>query len=258
VKGDTFLRNAVGIVGAALAATWALAAQIPLALAKASGKTQMLLFAIPVLAYVTKDRIKALTNEHLVAKLRRFDHTAWLTGEGLRNVGLGMLRARIREVMKFTNVEKLPSDVRAMRLTQRTVQQAEVPVEEIIHYRKMVEVTAQDGTPAGYRVRDIFRLNVRHYLVRLDEPLDEQPFFDANAKRFRTAEIPKVYHLNAIVRLSRRDADGNGSERLERFRVVLDKTGIVRIEKVKAHGPTALVGKKPLRLPFRLRKGRPS
>jgi hypothetical protein len=255
VKADKFVRNGVGAVGAALAAIWALAAQIPATLARASGSTQMLLLAIPVVAYVMKDRIKALTNEYLIAKLRRFDHTAWLTGPGLRNVGLGMLRARIRETMKFTDTSSVPADVRSMRLAQRTVKHADIAQEEVIHYLKVVEVSAHDDVPDDYWVRDILRINVRHFLVRLDEPVDEVAYFDAKSERFDVAEVPKVYHLNAIVRLSRRDADGSGQERLERLRVVLDKTGIVRVEHVESRGPRALAAtKRPLRLPFRLRK----
>jgi hypothetical protein len=255
VKADKFVRNGVGAVGAALAAIWALAAQIPATLAQASGRTQMLLLAIPVVAYVMKDRIKALTNEYLIGKLRRFDHTAWLTGPGLRNVGLGMLRARIREAMKFADRGHVPADVLAMRAAHRTVQLAEVAQEEIIHYRKVIEVSAPGDLPDDYWVRDILRLNVRHYLVRLDEPIDEVAFFDANDARFKVAEIPKVYHLNAIVRLTRRGEDGAGQERLERLRIVIDKTRIVRIEHVDAHGPTPLPpAKRPLRLPFRLRR----
>jgi hypothetical protein len=255
VKADKFVRNGVGAVGAALAAIWALAAQIPATLARASGGTQMLLLAIPVVAYVMKDRIKALTNEYLIAKLRRFDHTAWLTGPGLRNVGLGMLRARIREAMKFVDRSHVPADVLEMRATHRTVQVAELTQEEIINYKKVIEVSAPGDLPDDYWVRDILRLNVRHYLVRLDEPIDEVAFFDASDARFRVAEIPKVYHLNAIVRLTRRGADGRGVARLERLRIVLDKTRIVRIEHVDARGPTPLPpAKRPLRLPFRLRK----
>jgi hypothetical protein len=255
VKADTFVRNGVGAVGAALAAIWALAAQIPATLARASGMTQTLLLAIPVLAYVLKDRIKALTNEFLTAKFRRFDHTAWLGGSGLRNVGLGMLRARIREVMRFQSSAAVPADVRVMRAAHRTVQGAESTVEEVIHYRKVIEVNALGETAGQYWVRDILRLNVRHFLVRLDDALDKVAFFDAAGARFATAEVPKVYHLNAVVRLSRRSADGTGQERLERMRIVLDKSGIVRTEHVDAKGPSQLPrAKRPLRLPFRLRR----
>src|SRR5262249_13325438 len=112
VKADMFLRNAVGALGAAIAAIWALAAQVPAALARASGDTKLLVFAIPVVAYVLKDRIKALTNELLVKKLRRFDHTSWLSGSSLREVGLGMMQARVRESMHFLGVSEVPAEVR--------------------------------------------------------------------------------------------------------------------------------------------------
>src|SRR5262249_50821732 len=69
VRRDTFMRNAIGSAGASLAAIWALATQLPATLAQVSGGTKMLFMAAAVLAYVMKDRIKAMTNESLSSKL---------------------------------------------------------------------------------------------------------------------------------------------------------------------------------------------
>jgi hypothetical protein len=243
VKNDPFLRNAVGAVGAALAAIWALAAQIPAALAKSSGNTKLVFFAIPVVAYVMKDRIKALTNEHLVAKLRRFDHTWHLSGATLREVGLGMLEGRIREVMGFLRTDQVPPDVRELRAAQRSLPEAEAAAEEVIHYRKVIDVTPK-GTLGpqsdAYSVRDILRLNVKRLLERLDEPVETLEFFDIRGHRFRSTEAPKVYHVNVIVRLSRETRNGDRREVLERLRLVLNKRGIVRIEHVARAAATAV------------------
>jgi hypothetical protein len=141
-----------------------------------------------------------------------------------------------------------------MRAARTTVQQVELALEEIIHYRKTIEVRGRDETQDKYWVRDVLRINVRHFLVRLDESREKIAFFDAEGVQFRSKEVPHVYHLNAIIRLSRQGSDGRTLERLERMRIVLDKAGIVRIEHVEARGPTALpVAKRPLRIPVRLR-----
>lgn len=259
IRVDTFLRNAVGAVAAALAAIWAtaLAMQLPGNLADVASGTRTLLFAAAVGAYVLKDRIKAVSGEWLGRRLRKHDHTSWLYGEGLESVGLGMLRARQREAMSFVDEDDVAPDVRTLRFRRRTVQGAEALHEEVIHYRKTLEVGTEDDDrklPDGYRVRDILRLNVRHFLVRLDDPTDRVDYFDNARGTFSSADLPKVYHLNVVVKITREDATGEAHERLEHLRVVLSKSGIVRVEAVDDAGPFLLPPKQERwRLPIRLR-----
>jgi hypothetical protein len=237
VQVDTFQRNAVGAVAAALAATWAMAAQLPGSFANASGTAKLALLALPVLAYVGKDRIKTISNDYLSKRLRRYDHTFDLTGETLATLGLGMLRARIHESMRFQRVQELPADVVDLRTSQRTVRTSEIATEEVIHHRKSVFLSSSDEAaklPEGYSVRDILRLNVRHFLVRLDEPVEEARYFDWRKESFSVARLPKVYHLNVVVKTRREWEGGASLEQLDRIRVVLNKEGIVRVELVES------------------------
>jgi hypothetical protein len=237
--GDAFLRNAVGAVGASLAAIWALAAQAPIAVMSLSGGTKAVVFLAAVLAYVLKDRIKALTNELLLRRLRKYDHASWLTASSLAAMGLGMLQIRLREAMGFKRSDELPEEIRELRLSRRTVRQAEAAAEEVIHYRKELTVGGRAGDeriPEGFRVRDILRLNVRHFLVRLDDPVDEVAFLDRERGTFRSTQVPKVYHVNIVVRTERSDASGRNQVCFDRLRLVLDKNGIVRVETVESRG----------------------
>ncbi|HKE16683.1 MAG TPA: hypothetical protein VKB80_17540 [Kofleriaceae bacterium] len=189
-----------------------------------------------MLAYVMKDRIKALTNEYLSARLRKFDHKSWLHGPSMEVLGLGMVRLRAREAMRFLRSSEAPESVAALRLARRTVLRAENTGEEVIHYRKLIslEVEGDAPMPPGYWLRDILRLNMRHFMVRLDEPLARQSYFDARSGAFATAALPKVYHVNVILVVRRDDADGATEEQREHLRVVLDKQRIVRVERVGA------------------------
>ena len=237
VKRDRFLRNAAGGVGAALAAIWALAAQLPQQLSKVSGSAKLLIFAFAVLAYVLKDRIKVLTNEALSKKLRRFDHVNQLTAASFAATGLEMPRVEIRESMRFLSLPELPPDISALRQSVRTLRSADLGLEEIIHHHKVVDVDeGQEARrlPQGYGVLDILRLNVRHFLVRLDEPLDQVAFFDWRRQGFAMARLPKVYHLNLVVKIRREFKGGAVEESHERLRVVLNKEGIVRAEILSA------------------------
>jgi hypothetical protein len=241
VHVDRYIRNAIGAVGAAIASIWALATQLPAQLHQLSGSAKASFFLAAVLAYVLKDRIKALTNEALTARLLRFDHTSLVSGESLSAFGLGMLRLRLREAMRFQHSAEVGSDVLEMRLAHRTVRHAEAAAEEVIHYRKVVDIDSREDTaelPDEYRVRDTLRVNVRPLLVRLDDPLDPVAFFDLERGSFGAAELPKVYHVNLVAKITREDASGRREQRLERMRVVLSKDGIVRVDEVERRPAT--------------------
>ncbi|MFO0604665.1 MAG: hypothetical protein U0324_15890 [Polyangiales bacterium] len=232
---DMFVRNAVGAVAAALAAIWALATQLPAYVSNLSGPTKGLFFAGAVLAYVLKDRIKAVTGEFLLRRARTHDHAHWIYGESLPDLGVKDFAARSGEAVVFLSPEEVPSEVREVRLQRRTVRHLEAAGEEVIHYRKLL--TAGDkgaGLPEGYRIRDILRVNLRHFLTRLDDPLDRVDAWDADRGAFVHVELPKVYHLNVVARV-RRERVGDAPEvRFAHLRVVLNKDGIVRAEEVRS------------------------
>lgn len=244
-SGDGFFKNVIAAVGAALAAIWALlATPLPGKLAQLGGTSQALFFVGAVLAYVMKDRTKALTNEYLTRRLRKYDHVFNVEGASFTSLGLKGLRLRLSEAMSFLRSEEVPSEIRRLRLSQRTVLQSKAPTEEVIRYRK--ELRVEKRAPSGqklaetFHVRDIFRLNVRHFLVRLDDPLDPVVYFDARHGSFHTATLPKVYHLNLVLRLERIGLAGRSETRLERIRVVINKHGIVRVDPIESAGPLTL------------------
>jgi hypothetical protein len=240
-RGDMFVRNAVGAVAAALAAIWALATQLPAYVVNLPAGTKALFFAGGVLAYVMKDRIKALTSEALLKRARTYDHAHWVYGEQLPDAGIGDFSARTAEAVRFLSSDEVPAEVSTVRLERRTVLNAEAAAEEVIHYRKLLEsgVDAERaGLPVGYRIRDILRINLRHFLVRLDDPVDRVDCYDPARGTFARVDFPKVYRLNLVVRV-RREADGGApQERYAHLRVAINKDGIVRAEQVHANGVT--------------------
>ncbi len=240
-RGDMFVRNAVGAVAAALAAIWALATQLPIYVASLPATTKALFFTGAVLAYVMKDRIKALTSEALLKRARTYDHVHWVYGEQLPDAGIGNFVARTAEAVEFVTSDEVPAAVRAVRLQRRTVQHAEAATEEVIHYRKLLDAGSDEeraGLPEGYRIRDILRVNVRHFLVRLDDPVDQVDFYDPARGRFARAALPKVYRVNLVVRVRREVTGAETQERYAHLRVVLNKDGIVRAEQIHADGVT--------------------
>ena len=240
-RGDMFVRNAVGAVAAALAAIWALATQLPAYVVNLPPTTKALFFTGAVLAYVMKDRIKAITSEALLKRARTYDHAHQVYGEQLPDAGLGDFVARSAEAVRFLSSDEVPAEVRAVRLQRRTVLHAEAATEEVIHYRKRLDAGSEKGSvglPEGYRVRDILRVNVRHFLVRLDDPLDRVDCFDVSTGGFVRVELPKVYRVNLVVRVRRESDEGEATERYAHLRVVLNKDGIVRAEQIHSNGVT--------------------
>lgn len=241
---DAFVRNAIGATGAAIAAVWAFATQVPTAVAGLPASTKFLVVLAAVAAYVLKDRIKIVTNEALTRRLRKYDHKSILHGPSMAQLGLGMLKLKTREAVRFLRPTEVPDPVLSRRLSRRQVRRLAL-LEEVIHHRKEItaEITDPDArVPEGYWLRDLLRLNVRHFLVRLDEPLDRVDYFDARRNAFGSAMLPKVYTINLILAL-RRVRGGAEESELEHLRVVLDKNGIVRVERqegaIRLDDPTA-------------------
>jgi hypothetical protein len=228
---ETFIRNATGLVAAGLAATWAVVAQLPQRVQNLPPFLQSALVALPIVAYMAKDRIKELVREWLTRRIRGYDHELELRAGALSEGGLGELTGVIRETTRFTAANQLPPAVRRLRAAQRTVAPAGQLVEGVLHHRRMLrlENAERAGAGAGFGFRQIVRLNLRHFLTRLDDPEQRSHYYSADRGRFLATALPKVYHLNLVVSVS---GGANGESALRRWRIVLNKQGIVRIERV--------------------------
>jgi hypothetical protein len=228
---DRYVRNATGMVAAGLAATWAVAAQLPLRQQGLSPTMQLLLFGIPIVAYVAKDRIKELTREWLTGKLQDFDQDVALSAEALDSAGLAEVKGRLRERMKFTAAAAVPREVIALRASVRTVAGTDVQAESVLTYRRRLTLERVRSWPEQkLGIRQIIRFNLRHFLTRLDEPEQAVPHYSPREAVFVATTVPKVYHLNLICRI---ESPGKPPQ-LMRWRLVLNKDGLARVETVNA------------------------
>jgi hypothetical protein len=227
---DTFIRNAAGAVAAGLAATWALVAQLPSRLSNLSPAAQTLLFGLPVVAYIAKDRIKELTREWLSRTVRNYDLSSEIPAGSLADAGLGALAGRVQERVGFRTLTELPAEVMAMRVANRTVRGAEVGSEHVLLYRRGLELRTVKHAPLppGMGLRQIIRLNLRHFLTRLDEPQQDESHYCKDERRFVRRALPKVYHINLIAQV----VSGDTATVRQRWRVVINKEGMVRLDTV--------------------------
>lgn len=225
---DSSIRNAAGMVAAGIAATWALIAQLPARFFSLSPLAQTLMFVMPVVAYIMKDRIKEVTKEWMIQRMRAYDQETELVGSQVAKSGLGSLRGTLREKVRF--LDHAPDDVLAIRQRSRWIAGARIGGESVLMYRRKLEILApseeQPRSTDELALRQIIRLNLRHFMTRLDERDQIVRHYEPPIGGFATHEIAKVYHLNLVARIGGPDQEAH----LKRWRVVFSREGIERIE----------------------------
>lgn len=228
---DPFITNAAAMVAAGLAATWATLAAIPLWTGGWTTREGIYFLALAVGAYILKDRIKEWTRVMLAKRFLRFDYNRRIVGDALRRVGLGRFSGRAYEKFRYVKDEEIPPEVHRLRVKNRTVRGVTPELEQIIHYRRIIEVEQDpdDAVPEGFGVMELFRLSVNDFIKRLDDPLDRVSFYDDGGGRFVTQDIPKVYHMNLVLQAM---DHLSGQRYLTRYRVVVNRRGIVRVDPV--------------------------
>lgn len=228
---DPFFTNTAAMVAAGLAATWATLAQLPLWTGKWTSREGVYFLLLAVGAYILKDRIKEWTRDRLSRRFLRWDHDRKIVGDTLSRVGLGRFAGRAKERMTFVTEEEIPENVRRMRVKNRTVRGVTPELEQVIHYRRSIEIEQDesDAVPEGFGVMELFRLSTSDIIKRLDDPLDQVTFFDNDTGRFKEQELPKVYHLNLVIVVSEGEA---GEQLLKRYRIIVNRKGILRVDPV--------------------------
>ncbi|MFT5431247.1 MAG: hypothetical protein ACI9OJ_001926, partial [Myxococcota bacterium] len=227
---DPFYANGAAMVAAALAATWATLAQVPLLQGQLWSPQGGLLLAGAVGAYVLKDRIKDLVKQRLIRRWRQWDVSRKLLAEDFAGLGMGTFTGFALERTEWKEPDELPPGVRDVRRLHRTVRGAGADLERVLHYHRKVELSvAADAPPPGYGIQEIIRISLDDVLRRLDDPIDTVYFYDTAKGRFEKKGLPRVYHLN-IVAVGTEEASGRRIA--SKTRVMVNKDRIVRVENV--------------------------
>ena len=105
--------------------------------------------------------------------------------------------------------------------------------EEVLHYQKRIIFDNKQISHVHqniFAVKDIFRLNIKPYISRLDNPIHRAYFLDKSGQ-VSPMEVPKVYYIDLIMSYSQR-SNGHQYEHiaLECKRLIVNKKGLVRIE----------------------------
>ena len=168
--------------------------------------------------YILKDRMKEWLKGWFAARIPR-----WLHDRRTELVSEAGHLGSVEETVHLVRPEAVAPEVVALRVHgESSITAGERAHEDVVHYRRTTSFL-QDGAPAEMTaVDEILRFHVERWLRRMDDPTRNlsqlQP--DGSVKRIRAA---KNYTVQVILRL-----DGE----LERYAVVLNKKGLVRVERI--------------------------
>ena len=186
----------------------------------------MPVIAASLIAYMMKDRMKAVGQNFFRTLLERFyyDHRI--------NIVLPHHHQRIgycKEYVRYLDESDLPDRI-AMLRQRKDIQQLERELigETILAYRKKIALYTnpiQRLYPKVFGVNDIVRLNVRSWLQNMDNP--RSPLFVLKENSFTKTFGQKAYMLHLITRFRAGDSEG-----FSVFRIFITQKGLKRIEEI--------------------------
>ncbi|MDO8735111.1 MAG: hypothetical protein Q7K21_08150 [Elusimicrobiota bacterium] len=193
------------------------------------GNLSLAFFIALVISYMFKDRIKEITRIYFLKKVGRqfYDHKLTLYDQNKEKIGW------YKESFDFVKEPNIPDEI--LRLRNR-VHFTEIENgwvgEKIVLYRRAIKLfplTLKElhGMAPIDQLTDIIRFNVHNFLASMDNP--KQDLYVADKNGYNKISGNRVYHLNLVLKYK---LDNNVT--YKRFRLILTREGIERIEPVAA------------------------
>ncbi len=239
-----FQRQIGAMTAAGLAAAWAVVAQVllvrmamqPEHVADIWGLSGLVFLMAGVLAYVIKDRIKEVGRSYFGGGIFKKipDHSEQIFYRS--RSGKPVVIGSIRETARFLRPEKLPAKIAEIRNAVSHVEMCEnEAVSQVLQYVKEIDLSGALSILNRYPLRavhDILRLNIDACLPKLGEPHKTMSILGADGE-VHQVECPKVYCLDLVLSYSRQsEAGGQHEKALDYFRLVINKEGLVRIDRL--------------------------
>lgn len=185
---------------------------------------------LTVVCYILKDRIKDwLRNFSYLHASRWFpDYTTVIKSHDEdMNVGV------IKESFSFIDPPQLSNDLNIMRNAEfHSVLETVPRPENVLFYKRVVEINPLSSMTYHSGVNVIFRFNIHHFLRKAADPSETHLTIDPHTKKLISIRLPKVYHLNLIIRSTSIENNLPPRVELKKLKIVIDKNGIKRIEQL--------------------------
>ncbi len=185
---------------------------------------------LTVILYILKDRIKEWLKASSYKQFSRwfYDYsTDILSADDSTRLG------KLNESISFINEDEISEDIEQIRNREfhNVLEKIKRP-EQVIYYKKELTIynkkVKEDSRKQAINL--IFRFNINRFLNKADNPTHDYLKIDPESFKFIRAKLPKVYHINIILKLSYFDKNRRQVVELKKFRLVIDKNGIKRIE----------------------------
>lgn len=195
------------------------------------GVNSLPLVLLVVVLYILKDRVKEGLKRFYYREAYRWFPDYSTEIKSLKGYKVGTLK----ENFSFIEANQLPEgflDIRNREFHEEL--QALHRLENIIQYKREVSLEPHISTLAGRRreITMIFRFNLYRFLQKAHDSL--QPFLtiDYATLDINKQMLPKVYHINIIIRNTYLKSNLEPKSEIKKFRVVVDKDGIKRVEQI--------------------------
>ncbi len=183
-------------------------------------------FAVLVISYMFKDRIKELSRMYLSECLRKYLYD--LRTDLYNSFGNKM--GFTKESCSFVSENSLPAQIAGIR-NKDFLSELDNGVlgEDVIYYKKQIKLFSSGCRKifANFPVDgvvDIFRFDVRKFLEKMDNPAKEL-YIPSNGEII-PVKSKRVYHVTVIFRYGMKDHEDS----FHKIRLILCRNGIKRIE----------------------------
>lgn len=189
--------------------------------------------ALAVVLYILKDRLKEGLKSLYYKQAHRWfpDYATEIRSSKGYKVGL------LKENFAFIEANQLPPGFLKIRNHHFHEElQALHRHEAIIQYkREVILKTLKESMHKRRReITMIFRFNVHLFLEKANNAFQTSLSLDSLTQAINQKLLPKVYHLNLIIRNTYYDVDSTPKSEVKTFRVVVDKEGIKRVENIRS------------------------
>lgn len=188
---------------------------------------------ITVAAYILKDRLKeGLKTLSFRRALSYFsDFTTKILTPQDDVIG------ELRESFMFVDEKQIPEDIRKIRnFDFHSMLKSFKRPEQVFYFKRIVKTYLPKNNKLS-RLKSLtisLRYNLQDYLEKASDPYHSYSSLDESTRTILKLRLPKVYHLNVIMKNQYLDDLGKKIVELQKFRIIIDKNGIKNIEQIKA------------------------
>lgn len=187
---------------------------------------------ITVAAYVLKDRLKEVLKSLSYQRALGYfsDYTTKILSPEEEVIG------ELKESFAFVDEEHIPEEIRTIRNFEfHAMLKSFKRPEQVIYFKRLIKIYPSLGNqnPHFSSLNISLRLNLQKYLGKASDPFHSYLSLDKISKKVLKLRLPKVYHINVILKNQFYDDSGLPVKELQKFRIIIDKNGIKNIEQIR-------------------------